>query len=184
MDLFALVDPAHRLRDLRAFLPNLCRDELSSATVAVFTAWSPEADAFVAEGGRAILLQAGLGSAGPVPIVEVPFWREAIKLIESHPAWGDFPHDDSPGLQFYGCSTDAALDASSFGERASPIFRRLDARTMALHDYAVELQWGAGWLIVTTLRFEGGMGDHPLGITRNTAATYLLACWLRYLQQQ
>ncbi len=181
---FPLIDPVGRLRDLRVLVPHLCRDRLEQERVAVFTAWSPEADAFVREGGGAVVLQSGHGPAGPLPTREAPFWREAIKLIEPHPAWGDFPHDNMPGLQFYGCATDAVLDASSFAGAAAPIFRRLDARSLDLHDYVVELEWGKGHLIVSTLRLEGGSGDQPVGICRNTAAAYLLACWLRYLQRQ
>ena len=62
-----------------------------------------------------------------------------------------------------------------------PILRRVDARTAALHDYAVELTHGKGKLIVSTLRFEGGLGDQPLGISRNSSASYLLSRWIRWL---
>ena len=46
-----------------------------------------------------------------------------------------------------------------------------------------------GWkdnykLIVSTLRFEGGLGDQPLGISRNTSAAYLLSCWVHWLGEQ
>jgi hypothetical protein len=64
------------------------------------------------------------------------------------------------------------------GTAVRPILRRLDARTMAVHDYAAELLLGSGRLLVTTLRFEGGLGDQPLGIERNTAAAYLLHCFV------
>jgi hypothetical protein len=111
----------------------------------------------------------------------MPFWREGVKLLEPHPAWGDFPHDGYVDLQFYGLAAGHALDVSAFRGEVRPILRRLDARTMAIHDYAVELGFGAGRIIVSTLRFEGGLGDQPFGISRNTAAAYLLACWLRYL---
>ncbi len=67
---------------------------------------------------------------------------------------------------------------------ATPILRRLDMRAMHLYDYAAEIAWGNGRAIVTTLRFEGGAGDQPLGISRNTAAAYLLQCWLRYLRER
>jgi hypothetical protein len=176
---FALIDPVNRLRDLPGIASRLVVDRLRADAVAVFTLWTPEADEFVRRGGRAIVLQSG---SGPLPTVDVPFWRESIKWIEPHPAWGDFPHGESPGLQFYGCATDAALDTSSCGADVSPILRRLDARTTALHDYVVEVKWGTGRMIVSTLRVEGGLGDQPAGIARNTAAAYLLACWLRYLQ--
>jgi hypothetical protein len=53
---------------------------------------------------------------------------------------------------------------------------------MRLHEYAAELAWGAGRLLVTTLRFAGRQGAQPQGIARNTAAAYLLWCWVRYLQ--
>jgi hypothetical protein len=42
---------------------------------------------------------------------------------------------------------------------------------------------GAGRLIVTTLLFDGRQGAQPLGIARNTAAAYLLWCWVQYLQE-
>jgi hypothetical protein len=53
---------------------------------------------------------------------------------------------------------------------------------MTLLDYAVEITWGAGRLLVTTLRLQGGLGDQSLGISRNPAAQCLLAEWIRYLQ--
>jgi hypothetical protein len=53
---------------------------------------------------------------------------------------------------------------------------------MATHLYALELRVGAGRVIVSTLRLEGGQGDQPSGIGANTAAAYLLRCWARYLQ--
>jgi hypothetical protein len=86
------------------------------------------------------------------------------------------------GMQLYGCATNYALDTSALA--TSPILRRLDARTMRAHDYVVEIAWGAGRAIVSTLRCEGGAGDQPLGISRNTAAAYLLSCWVRYLHER
>jgi len=191
----ALLDPSGRLRDLRGIAPHLdegqtTKDEGSShssfvvrpSSVLIATAWTPELRAFVERGGWALLLQAGEGTPGLLPAVELPFWRESIRLAAPHPAWRDFPLDDAMGMQFFGCATDCALDLSAFEQPWSPIFRRLDARTMRLHEYAAELAWGAGRLIVTTLRFEGRQGAQPLGITRNTAAAYLLWCWVTYLQ--
>jgi hypothetical protein len=175
-----LVDPTGRLRDLA---PMLSTDSgLTAGGVVLATAWTPEVRRFVAGGGHAVLLQAKDGPAGPLPAVEMPFWREGVKLIEPHPAWGDFPHEGFVDLQFYGCATDCAVDTSDYA-LARPILRRVDARTMAVHDYATEITLGAGRLIVSTLRFEGGLGDQPLGISRNTAAAYLLTCWLEYLRR-
>jgi hypothetical protein len=109
----------------------------------------------------------------------MPFWREAIRIIEPHPSWGDFPHSGWAGLPFYGCACDFALDLA--GTAAVPILRRLDARTMALHAYVAELPIGRGRAIISTLRMEGGQGDQPSGIAQNTAAAYLLQFWMQYL---
>src|SRR5690606_4134568 len=66
-------------------------DSASAAIIA--TEWDDELVRFVEDGGRAILLQHGSGAPGPLPASPMPFWREGIKLIEPHPAWGDFPHE-------------------------------------------------------------------------------------------
>jgi hypothetical protein len=190
-----LLDPAGRLRDLRQIAPSIQvidqRDailsvvggrgvQLNARTVVLATAWTPELAEYVARGGGALLLQAGQGPPGPCPVVELPFWREALRIAEPHPAWGDFPTEEL-GLQLYGCATDYALNTTAV--ESTPILRRLDMRAMHLYDYAAEIAWGSGRAIVTTLRFEGGAGDQPLGISRNTAAAYLLQCWLRYLRE-
>ncbi|GAB4204219.1 MAG: hypothetical protein OHK0022_29160 [Roseiflexaceae bacterium] len=186
----ALLDPGSRLADLRRLAPGIAAIDsaaleqqgpsgtATSAKVVIATAWSAALDAWVQGGGRAVLLQAGGGPAGPFPAVALPFWREAVKLAEPHPAWGDFPLDEI-GMQFFGCTPDCALDTN--GATVEPILRRLDTRTMAVHDYAAASQWGAGRLIVTTLRLEGGQGEQPLGLGRSPAASHLLSCWVRYL---
>lgn len=176
----ALLDPHRRLGELRILAPEL-RESLVGATVAIATSWSSEIDRFAAAGGSAIVLHDGTGPAGPASVVAMPFWREAVRVAEAHPAWQDFPHGDCPGLQFFGCATDCALDTSAARVAASPILRRVDTRTFAVHDYATELRWGAGRVIVSTLRFAGGHGDQPAGLHRNTAASYLLRCWVRYV---
>lgn len=168
-----LADPSGRLADLG--LP-IGQD---SPAVLVATAWTAQVQGFVDAGGAAVLLQAPGGPPGPLPAQRMPFWREAIRIVEPHPAWGDFPRDEEVGLQFYGCAADCALDLA--GSRARPILRRLDARTMAEHAYIAELAWGRGRLIVSTLRVEGGQGDQPSGLSRNIAAAHLLRCWARYL---
>jgi hypothetical protein len=205
LDDVALVDPTGRLRDIREIAPELLsidstdlipdnrptpsnqRDLESSSvgrrpSIVITTAWTTEVAVFVERGGAAVLLQSGHGQPGPAPVVEMPFWREAIRIAEPYPAWRDFPCDDV-GMQFYGCATDHALDTAALAG-ANPILRRLDARTMRIHDYAAEIAWGRGRAIISTLRFEGGAGDQPLGISRSTAAAYLLWCWVRYLRDR
>ncbi|HWQ13525.1 MAG TPA: glycoside hydrolase [Roseiflexaceae bacterium] len=152
-----------------------------SSAVVIASEWTAGLDAFVRGGGRAILLQAADGPPGPLRALPMPFWREALRLCEPHPAWGDFPHDGWAGLQFYGCATDHALDTMALAAPVAPILRRIDTRTVHVHDYAAELAWGAGRLIASTLRFAGGHGDQPVGLARNTAAAYLLSRWARYL---
>ncbi len=97
-----------------------------------------------------------------------------------HPAWGDFPHDGYPDLQFYHLATDRALDLVALSARFpaahdfKPIMRRLDARLFTLTDYAVEFGYGAGRAIATTLRFFGGAGDQVIDLEDNIAGQYCL----------
>lgn len=200
----ALYDPLGRLADLARIAPNVQQihdkdtrrqEESGQAAllgslapwlpiqqqVVIATHWSPALDAWVAGGGRAILVQDGAGPPGPLPTAALPFWREAIRLAEPHSAWGDFPLDDTLGAQLLGCAADCALDLAGYAGAWRPILRRLDARTMHLHEYAAELKWGTGRLIVSTLRLAGGQGVQPLGIARSPAAAYLLWCWARWL---
>lgn len=180
VELFSLVDPAGHLRGLEK-LTQVSEIAVPREGVNVATTWNADLERFVGGGGRAILLMSG-DCGEPYATVPMPFWREAVKVLEPHPAWGDFPHDGFTDLQFYGLATDLALD--TFGISGNrPILRRVDARTMAVHDYAAELPVGNGRLIVTTLKVAGGLGNQPTGIARNTAAAYLLGCWIRYLQR-
>lgn len=191
----ALYDPLGQLGDLGQLAPQIgagpkTKDQggnhsslvFRPSSVVIATLWTPELAAWVEQGGRAIMLQAGELPAGPLPTVALPFWREAIRLAEPHPAWRDFPRDDALALQLLGCATDHALDLGGYAGEWRPILRRLDARTMHLHEYAAEIDWGAGRLIVSTLRFMGGQGAQPLGLARNTAASYLLWCWTEWLR--
>lgn len=195
----ALFDPLGQLGDLAQLAPNLQTAKSAEGakakdwhafvpfgvfqhSVVITTFWTPELSAWVEQGGRAIVVQAGELPDGPLPAVALPFWREAIRLAEPHPAWRDFPRDDALALQLFGCATDHALDLGGYAGDWRPILRRLDSRTMHLHEYAAELSWGAGRLIVSTLRFMGGQGAQPLGLARNTAASYLLWCWVEWLR--
>jgi hypothetical protein len=152
-------------------------------SVMVATRWTSTLDRRVRDGGRTILL-ADECADSPVRLVPMPFWRESVKVFEPHPAWGDFPHEGWADLQFAGCAPDLAMAVDpSYADRARPILRRVDTRTAHVHDYATELVWGSGRLIVSTLRFDGGRGDQPRGLGRNTGASYLLSRWVRYLER-
>jgi hypothetical protein len=186
----ALVDPLIRMNGVTDMCKSITRTIDGSTKLVIATSWTDALDRFVSRGGHAILLQLHDAPRGPVPTVAMPFWRESIRLIETrHRAWQDFPLDDGiAGLQFFGCATDCALDTDKLDRPHHPILRRLDARTVAVHDYATEIEWNDGRLIVSTLRFEGSQGlansTQPLGIARNIAASYLLRCWAKYLQDR
>ena len=160
------------------------------AEVTLATEWSAEIDARVRAGGRALLLVRGR-TDDPVPSVPLPFWREGVKLLEQHPAWGGFPHEGWTDLQFYGVAPDRALATGEALASAGTALRgvpphervltRVDARTAAVHAYAAVLPWGAGRLFATTLRFGGGLGDQAAGLGRNVCAQELLANWLGWL---
>jgi hypothetical protein len=152
--------------------------EHDSTSVVVATEWTPEVATFVEGGGSAVLLQSD--RSGLLPAKPLPFWREAIRIAEAHPAWADFPVEPFIGLQLFGASADHAFDTSDRPGRL-PILRRLDARTGRSHDYAAEFRHGRGRLIASTLRFDGRTGDLPLGISRSPGALHLLGCWVGYL---
>jgi hypothetical protein len=181
-----LDDPAGRLGDLRQLVPALNQQKTTGSAqrtaVIITTTWNRELDEAVRNGARAVVLQDGRANPGPLPTIECPFWREALRICEPHPAWGAFPHDGWAGLQFFQCATDYALDTTSL-DAVRPLLRRLDTRTMQIHDYAVELRWGEGTLIVSSLRLEGGAGEQAAGISRSIANQYLLFGWVQYLAQ-
>ncbi|SNS73832.1 Glycosyl hydrolases family 2 [Asanoa hainanensis] len=176
----AVVDPAGRLADLSAVAPTVVPADTPDA-VLLATDWTEPVRRHVRVGGNAVLLVDAACANPPLPVAEMPFWREAVKVIEPHEAWGDFPHDGWTDLQFAGLAPDLALSAASLPLGARPLLRRVDTRTGVLHDYAVEVPHGAGRLVVTTLRFDGSRGDQPLGLRRNTGAAYLLGQWVSAL---
>ena len=178
---FGLFDPHNLLSDLPNVSGEQCVPGFEGVSVIVCSGWTELVDAFVRRGGKAIMLEGLNGLAGPLPVVPVPYWREALKLVENHPTWGDFPHGYNPDMQFYSMAPDCALDTAGFEGKAITIFRRLDMRGMELLEYAVELQWGQGKLIATTLRFSGGLGDQPNSIRYCPAGQHLLANWVRSL---
>jgi Glycosyl hydrolases family 2, sugar binding domain/Glycosyl hydrolases family 2 len=151
--------------------------------ILITSAFTPEVHAFVQSGGRVLVLQTGVGS---LPVRPCPFWRESIKLLYDHPILSGFPHRGYADLQFYHLATDYALDTTYLAEipgvrAVIPLIRRLDARLFTLSDYLVEVQLGAGRLLVSTLRFSGGAGDQVSGLKANIAGRYLLQQILAHL---
>lgn len=110
----------------------------------------------------------------------MPFWREAIHVFTpafERLAGMTLPHAD---LRFFGVATDLAIDSPLLKEalaawqpRVTPLWRRFDARRMVWHDYVVEARLGKGRLMISTLRFAGGLGHQP-----NTLDTNPMGAWL------
>jgi len=113
----------------------------------------------------------------------LPFWREAIHSFADHPLWQRAfktppRHAD---LRFFSVATDFALDLPALqahlGAEAAitPMWRRFDARQLTWAEYLVAVQYGAGRLFVSSLRFEGGLGSQPAGFEANPWGGWLLA---------
>jgi hypothetical protein len=172
----AVYDPAGTLGDL-AVLP---RADFSTEQIVIASAFTLELERFVRRGGRAVLVQAGTGG---LPVQQVPFWRESIKLLCDHPLMNAFPHAGFADLQFYHLATDCAFVTAAFADMdVTHVMRRLDARLFSMLDYVVDVRVGAGRLLATTLRLFGGGGDQVQGLEANVAGEYLLRQMVRALE--
>ncbi len=151
--------------------------------VIIATTWSPELLVFARNGGRVLYLQSS--AFGGLPAAELPFFREAMRLFEEHPSWGNFPHESSTDFLFYGLASDCAFEPEALqqvlGVPIAPVLTRVDARSSLLHAYVCEAQVGAGRLLLTTLRPYGGLGDQPSGLKRAICGVGLLHAWLEWL---
>jgi glycosyl hydrolase family 2 len=184
-DGISFYDPAgslHALDDLRE-AAKLINGAISDISVLLTSTLDDSVLAFLRAGGRVLLLQQG---EKPLPALGVPFWREGIKIISDHPAM--LPHNGYADLQFYGLATDWALDTEKLSDALpdatnfQPIMRRLDARQFTVSDYLIEMQVGAGRLIASTLRFQGGSGDQPASLKAHLAGRWLLYNLLKTLE--
>jgi hypothetical protein len=136
---------------------------------------------YVLQGGRALLVQRGRGFFAHD---RVAFWREGITVFEEHPLSADLPESPFRELQLFAMATDTSL---RWIEPAGPVggvravITRVDARESTASHYMVDVSYGKGRLIVTTLRFEGGMGKEPGSIAGSSAARYFLDRCLAFL---
>lgn len=137
-------------------------------------------------GGALLLLQTG---DAPLPAISGPFWWHAVHLLEDHPVMRRFPHQGFADMQFYGIATPWALDTGRLAEvlpdahDMRPLMRRLHPSQYTLADTLFEVRVGAGRLIATTLRFQGGLGDQPAGLRDQVAGRWLLRALLDWLVQ-
>lgn len=171
-------DPVHAFADL----PELAAREGEPATahgrVVVTSVLDAPVQDFLQQGGHGLLLQWGTGA---LPVRRGPFWREAVKLLDSHPLWERFPHAGFVDLQFFGLATDVMIDPDKVAAALpalttyTPLLRRLDARAFTVTDYLVEMAVGKGKLLACTLRVHGGAGVQPTGLSHNVAGHYLLS---------
>ena len=119
----------------------------------------------------------------------MPFWREAIHVPNAALArrvhMPDLEHGD---LRLFGIATDFALGLDAVVAAlknlaadkviVNSLWRRFDARAMTWAEYIVEVQIGAGSLLISTLRFGGGMGMQPASLESNPMGAWLLRCLL------
>ena len=115
----------------------------------------------------------------------LPFWREAIHVFQAHPLWQAVPQPGYADLRFFGIATDLALDLARLqdwlgpGAECRPVWRRFDARALTWADYLIEVLVGRGRLLVSSLRFAGGLGCQPHGLRHNPWGGWMLAALLR-----
>ena len=182
-----LYDPGGRLDCLDDLAEAAARvGDLSNPPDLLIAAGLPPGFAdYLRAGGRALLLQ-----TGPAPLAAEPcsFWRESIKLIAPHPITDVLPHAGFADLQFYSLATDWALAPDALAqalpglEALTPVLSRLDARLFTLTHYLVEARLGAGRVVASTLRFQGGLGDQPTGLRDSPAARFWLSHILNTLR--
>jgi hypothetical protein len=178
----SIVDPRGILAPLRERYGADAAQPRAGALVAA-TTFDDTLAGYVKEGGRALLVQRGEGAFAQAPVA---FWREGFAIFEDHPVATAIPSGPFRELAFHGMATDTALTWIEPGGPVSavrPIFSRIDAREFTARHYAVELAYGKGRLVVTTLRVEGGMGRQPGGLAGNSAALYVIDRILSHLQE-
>lgn len=159
--------------DTSGLLPGSVFDPARTDSILLTRRLSTQVESFAHQGGKVILWQERKGG---LPTVDLPFWRESIKLLYDHPVLERFPHDGYAGMQFYHLATDYAFAGdypANFS--ATPVIQRLDARLFTLTDYLVDLRLGNGRILATTLNLAGGSGDQVIGLHHNLAGRWLLA---------
>ncbi len=162
--------------------PATATDDAEAVLLA--TRWSPSIDKWLASGRNALVI---LDRTSGYPLVDCPFWREAMKLFEPHPLWEAFPHNGFTDLQFYGIGPDCSIELGTLqaqypGAEIVPVLRRVDARTFVETLYAAEVRVpGGGRMLITTLRPQGGLGDQPDGLNRCFSGQMLLNAALQTL---
>ncbi|MDW8321811.1 MAG: glycoside hydrolase family 2 TIM barrel-domain containing protein, partial [Armatimonadota bacterium] len=185
---WTVYDPQHKLHGAEkvGWEPSCVSvEEIGRQKLLVATAWHPALLEVLRRGGRVALFQEQYDG---LPAVGLPFWREATRLFLPHPLWGTFRHHGYTGAQFLGLTCDCALVAEKLPEVlgedvvVQPVLRRVDMRSLEMHDYLVDITTGEGRMLATTLRLTGGLGSAPSGVAYNVAGLWLLYCMIQLLE--
>ncbi|MDW8105245.1 MAG: glycoside hydrolase family 2 TIM barrel-domain containing protein, partial [Armatimonadota bacterium] len=177
---WAVYDPQYRLHgaEKTGWQPrHVSEEQLASERRIIASAWHPRLLQALRQGARVVLFQQ---QHDGLPAEGMPFWREATRLFLPHPLWQWFRHKGYTGTQFLGLTCDCALVPERMGEalgddaQVQPVLRRVDTRSLAVHDYLVDITMGEGRMLATTLRLAEGLGSAPSGIAQNVAGLWLL----------
>lgn len=186
---WAVYDPHHKLRGAENIgweIRRVTEAQLPNEQRIIASAWHPSLLEALRQGARVVLFHE---QHDGLPADGVPFWREAIKLFLPHPLWRRFRQQGYTGAQFVGMTCDCALTPERLPEVlgtdavVQPVLRRVDARSLRVHDYLVDATVGRGRLLATTLRLTGGLGDTPSGVEHNVAGLWLLYCMAETLEE-
>lgn len=138
---------------------------------------------YVYVGGNVIYVQRGKGAWPSAPVA---FWREGMVQYEADSLLGSFNREYwQDDLRFFGVATDTAFQTGSQEfeqfDQVRSLIRRYDCREWRRDEYALEIKYGRGRIIATTLRLEGGMGKQPMFVDNNTMGAFLLDTWIAQL---
>lgn len=183
-----LYDPLHVFRTVEKWYPRAQatdgREGLDRYEILFCSLLTPEILGYARAGGKIVYVQRQEGALSVHPVA---FWREGMIRHYDHPILDGIRRETwMDDLRYFGSSTDTAF-ADEEDERfdyRKPILRRYDCREWRADDYVCELGCGAGTIIATTLRLEGGMGKEPLFLAHNPFGRWLLDRAVHYLMEK
>ena len=112
----------------------------------------------------------------------MPFWREsAYEFL--HPKFWDHMGYRERWERLLSLTPDRALDMEAIehaypGRNWTTLLNRIDVRSYAEHPVLIRSEQSGSVIYLTTLRPFGGLGNSPLGVTRNPSGLE----WMRKLR--